>query len=97
MKKITRELTTIKKTNESLVNRYCVVLKQLRHKVFKMPYLKHPRKTKNLTLYRELMNGIMALRIQNETEKYPKANADTVPPYMSHTDAQHMTRIVHCP
>ena len=36
----------------------------------------------------------MAHSMQKEAEKYLKTNADTVTPYMTHTDAQSKARIV---
>ena len=80
---------------KSLVNKYCVGLNELRHKGLRRPYFQHPKKSKNVMLYRERTNKKMAQAMQKETEKYARTNADTATPYTIHTDAQHMVIIAH--
>ena len=76
------------------MSRYFVGLKDLRQKRAQKAILEAAKEIKNLMLYREMNNKIMAQTTQKETEKYPETTADTIAPYTSHADAQYMARIV---
>ena len=86
----------IKKTVKINNKRDCfgIKLKELRHRELIRPYLKLPKKTKNVMLYREMIIKRMVKTIQKETGKYPKANADKAALYMSQTYAQYTAGIV---
>ena len=77
---------------KSLVNRFCVGLKCLRHRVQKT-ILEAAKENKDSDTVQEKGQQDNGPNNTKRKRKQSKKDACTVSPYMSHTDAQHIVKL----